>query len=85
MGLGSFKLMLCSDFVRDYIKKNNLGQEDYVFNFDHGSMNRYFKRLAKRVLGDAVSPAGQKYSELTVYDFRNNGHMKQTFLMCLIF
>ena len=66
------KLMLCSEMVKDYVKKNNFSQEDYIFNIDHSSINRYFKRLAKRVLGDKVSPAGQKYSELTMYDFRHN-------------
>ena len=34
-------------------------------------VNRYLKRLAKRVLGDAESPARQKYCELTMYDFRH--------------
>ncbi len=29
-------------------------------------------RLAKKVLGEGVSEAGQKYSELTMYDFRHN-------------
>mgnify|MGYP001583631373 FL=1 len=29
------------------------------------------KRLAERVLGDKSSPAGQKYSDLTMYDFRH--------------
>jgi hypothetical protein len=28
--------------------------------------------LAKRVLGDKISPAGQKYSQLSLYDFRHN-------------
>jgi hypothetical protein len=33
--------------------------------------NKYLKRLAKRVLGDEKSPAGSKYSNLTMYDFRH--------------
>jgi hypothetical protein len=66
------KLMLCSKMIKEYIKKNNFSGEDYIFNCDHGSMNRYLKRLAKRVLGEKQSPAGQKYSELTLYDFRHN-------------
>src|SRR3989339_453675 len=66
------KLMLCSEMIREYIKANNFSQEDYIFNCDHGSMNRYLKRLAMRVLGDKESPAGQKYSQLTLYDFRHN-------------
>ncbi len=34
-------------------------------------MNRYLKRLATRLFGDEVSQAGQKYSQLTLYDFRH--------------
>jgi len=34
-------------------------------------MNQYLKRLSKKILGDGVSPAGQKYSQLTLYDFRH--------------
>lgn len=66
------KLMICSKIMKEYIQENKLAPAEYVFKTDHGSMNRYLKRLAKRVLGDAVSPAGQKYSDLTLYDFRHN-------------
>ncbi len=65
------KLMLCSDLIKDYISNEQLGEEDYVFTKEPGSVNRYFKRLGKRILGDKKSPAGQKYSELTMYDFRH--------------
>ena len=32
---------------------------------------RQLKRLAKRVFGEGLSPAGEKYSNLTMYDFRH--------------
>ena len=66
------KLMICSKLVKDYIKQRNLSPEAYVFDIDPSSVNRCLKRLAKKVLGDKISPAGQKYSELTMYDFRHN-------------
>jgi hypothetical protein len=65
------KLMLCSDLVNEYIKNNNLGKEDYVFPIKPTSVNKYLKRLAERVFGNIQSLAGQKYSELTMYDFRH--------------
>ena len=65
------KLMLCSELIKDYIKNKNLGLDDYVFKISPPSVNQYLKRLAKRILGDLESPAGQKYSELTMYDFRH--------------
>ena len=66
------KLMLSNGLIKEYIKSKNLTSEDYVFPIDHSVVNRTLKRLAKKILGDKVSPAGQKYSELTMYDFRHN-------------
>jgi len=66
------KLMLCSDQIKDYILTRKLSKEDYVFKINYSSTNRSLKMLAKRVLGEEKSPAGQKYSELTMYDFRHN-------------
>ena len=65
------KLMLCSDIIKEHIKKNNLSQDDYLFDITPKLVNRYLKGLAKRVLGDKKSEAGQKYSQLSMYDFRH--------------
>jgi len=65
------KLMLCSELLKEYIKKNKLSSQDYLFKIDPGSSNRYIKRLAGRLFGDKASQAGAKYSELTMYDFRH--------------
>ncbi|MCK5321566.1 site-specific integrase [Candidatus Pacearchaeota archaeon] len=65
------KLMLCSELVKRYVKENNLGKEDYLFKFSPSVANRYLKRLAKKLFGDEKSLAGQKYSDLTMYDFRH--------------
>ena len=66
------KLMLCSDALKDYIKNKNLTKEDYLFPICPSVVNRYLNRLGERVLGDKQSPARQRYSELTMYDFRHN-------------
>lgn len=65
------KLMLCSDLIKKYIRDNNLRQSDSLFNICPSAVNQYLKRLAKRVLGEEVSLAGEKYSNLTMYDFRH--------------
>ena len=65
------KLMICADMVRDYIKNESLEKDDYLFDREAETMNKYLQRIAKRVLGEEVSPAGQKYSQLTMYDFRH--------------
>jgi integrase len=65
------KLMLSADMIRDYIKNNSLKKDDYLFQINHYSVNKYLQRLATKILGDKESPAGQKYSEITMYDFRH--------------
>ncbi len=65
------KLMLCSNLLRDYVKKKNLNEDDYLFDIKPNVVNRYLKRLSKKIFGDVKSLAGQKYSELTMYDFRH--------------
>ena len=65
------KLMLSSELIKEYILSKNLGKEDYLFKVMPWLVNRYLKSLAKRVLGDEISQAGQKYSELSMYDFRH--------------
>ena len=65
------KLMICSELVKRYIKENKLGQEDYLFKFSPYVVNRYLKRLAEKLFGNKKSLAGQKYSDLTMYDFRH--------------
>jgi len=72
---GSFgrkiNLMLCSDLLRQYVADKGLANDDQLFQISPPVVNRYLKRLAERVLGEKVSPAGEKYSNLTMYDFRH--------------
>jgi integrase len=72
---GSFgrkiNLMLCADVLRKYIEDNDLQPSDALFEISPAVTNRYLRRLAKRILGDGVSLAGDKYSHLTMYDFRH--------------
>jgi integrase len=65
------KLMLCKELLKEYIKERGLQPSDYLFQTDPKIVNRYLKRLATRLFGDKQSPAGAKYSELTMYDFRH--------------
>jgi hypothetical protein len=66
------KLMLCSTLLREYIKEKELTENDYLFEITPSAVNRYLKTLAEKVLGDSNSPAGEKYSALTMYDLRHN-------------
>ena len=72
---GSFgrkiKLMLCSSALKHHIADNNLQDHDQLFGICPSVTNRYLKRLARRVLGDSASLAGDSYANLTMYDFRH--------------
>jgi len=72
---GSFgrkiNLMFRSDLLKQYIKDKRLQNNDQLFNISPPVVNQYLKRLAKRILGDGESLAGERYSNLTMYDFRH--------------
>ncbi len=65
------KLLICSNQIKEYVKKCDLKPQDQVFDICPPVVNRYLRRLALKVFGDKPSPAGAKYSELTMYDFRH--------------
>jgi integrase len=65
------KLMICSQLLKEYIENKKLKSEDYLFPINPYITNRYLKRLGESVFGNKKSLAGQKYSELTLYDFRH--------------
>lgn len=65
------KLMISSSLVKEYVKAKGLSREDFLFDRNPSKINQYLKRLAKAVFGDGESPAGEKYSNLTMYDFRH--------------
>lgn len=65
------KLLLCPSLIKQYVKEKEIRQDEYLFKFCPHAVNQYLQRLAKRVLGDGISEAGQRYSEITMYDFRH--------------
>ncbi len=65
------KLMICPQLIKEYVKNKNLSNESHLFTTTPCEVNKYFKRLGKRVLGDEKSLAGEIYSNLTMYDFRH--------------
>ena len=65
------KLMISSNLLKKYVKDKKLQENDYLFTLNPYSVNRYLKNLAKRFFQDRISPAGEKYCNLTMYDFRH--------------
>jgi hypothetical protein len=66
------KIMFCSEMLKQYVKDKKLSENDQLFKINYIVANRYLKRLAKKVFGDRESLAGERYSKLTLYDFRHN-------------
>jgi len=65
------KLMICTELLKEYVKTKRLQSSDQLFDISYSSANRYLKRLATKVFGDNLSPAGDRYSNITMYDFRH--------------
>jgi hypothetical protein len=63
--------MICSELIKRYVSEKELQPSDYIFPINPKTVNQYLKRVAQRVFGDKVSEAGQKYSDITLYDFRH--------------
>lgn len=56
------KLLLCANYLKKYIKEENLSENDFIFNFSPTIVNRYLKRRGKKYLNN---------ENLTMYDFRH--------------
>ena len=69
----TIKLLLCSEELKKYVKKNKLKQDDYLFNFDPSNFNKKLKQIANKVLGDGISKGGEPYNQISLYDFRHSG------------
>lgn len=67
-----FKLMLCGKDLMEYIKKGGLKEDDLLFPFSGPLINGHLNELGEKILGKGHSKAGEKYSNLTMYDFRHN-------------
>ena len=65
------KLLLCTEELKNFIKENDLKPQDYLFQISPPSVNKYLKRLALNLFGDKESLAGEKYSNISMYDFRH--------------
>lgn len=75
-----FNLLFCGQDILNYIKKNNIKDEDYLFYWINDTnqvynFNKKLKQVAVQVFGDVIShpKAGGKFSELSGYDFRHSG------------
>lgn len=66
-----FKIMMTSEMIKSFIQENNLKNDDLLFPVTLALTNRYLKRRAKNIFGEAISKAKGKYSEFTLTDTRH--------------
>jgi integrase len=74
------KLLLCSEVLRDYLNRQKLPSDSYIFKKIPQSANQYLKSLGYRVLGRGVMTTrtynNKKYDTivdgLSMYDFRHS-------------
>ena len=64
-------LVLSSEMIREYINTKKIKESDYLFPIKNTTVNKYLQRLALKIFGDRESLGGEKYSLLTMYDFRH--------------
>lgn len=65
------KIFHCSEMLKDYVLRNEFDKENYLFSISQKRTNEYLKRLAEKLFGNEISKGGEKYSNLTMYDFRH--------------
>ena len=66
------KLLLCGKNLLLYIKQKEIKDEDLLFPLSASYINYYLNNLGKKLFGEGISKGGEKYSKLTMYDFRHN-------------
>lgn len=67
------KLLLCKEAVREHIKRHNLKDDDFLFDYSAPYINRKLKKVFLQVFGDKMTKGGKKFSEISLYDFRHSG------------
>lgn len=65
------KLILCGKDLLKYIQESGLKDDDLLFPFSAPMVNEYLNELGKEIFGEGYSKAGERYSNITMYDFRH--------------
>lgn len=69
----TIKLLLCSQELKNYIERNQLKPDDYLFSFDPSAFNKKLKEISIKILGSSITKGGSPYSKISMYDFRHSG------------
>jgi integrase len=65
------KIMFSREMIKEYVADNKLKGDDLLFPISLSETNKYFKRKGMEIFGEGKSKAGEKYSMITIGDFRH--------------
>lgn len=69
----TLNLIYSGNAVRDYIKRNNLQPDDYLFSFSYPMLTEKMQKVAMQLFKDSISEGGEYYKNITLYDLRHSG------------
>jgi len=61
------KLMMCSEQIKDYVKRMNFKQDDFICIQHPTTINKELRELGKKILTEEQT----KFKSLSLYDFRH--------------
>jgi len=76
-----FNLVYAGKQLKEYMKRHDKKQSDYLFEFSSLMLNKEMQKVAKQLWGDKKSEGGDYYKNITMYDMRHSGaiHFRQLF------
>jgi len=66
------KLKICPPLIKEYIRVNKLGSEDYFIIKKAAAFNKYLKEHCTRIFGNGETKARGHYTEFSIYSIRHN-------------
>ena len=65
------KLILCGKDLLACIKESGLKEDELIFSHSVPMVNRHLNEMGHELFGDGYSKAGERFANLTLYDFRH--------------
>jgi len=67
------KILESSQALQEYVKLNNLKDDDYIFSFSYSMFNQRLKKVAVQLYGDRITRGGKRWGQFSMYDLRHIG------------
>lgn len=67
----TIKLKQCPSLLREYVKTNNLKDDDLLIQIKQPAFNKYLRTLAKKLFGTKLTKARASPDKMKLYDIRH--------------